>query len=79
MVCNPSWEEFHTRKKVADPVAATGYMMISGMFFGLAEIITFPIAVCSTAEALVMGKTIRFEYDSEGQVIKANGKKAIVK
>jgi YD repeat-containing protein len=63
-----SYDEFRTRRKISDNGAAQALGTLSGMSFGLAEVVLFPMEVWRVSWQAVAGQTLRFTYDEEGNV-----------
>jgi hypothetical protein len=62
------FEEFHTRRKISEPNAASACLMVSAGSFGLFELFMFPVSVCQTTAAGLFGQDVRFEYGHNGEV-----------
>jgi hypothetical protein len=67
-----SWEEFHTRKIVANPLREDPcYGMSVIMTYGLGEILYDGQILSSWGKAIVIGNQLRFSYDPGGRLIYA--------
>jgi YD repeat-containing protein len=68
------YDEFRTHRKISDNAAAQVYGM-GAVFFGLPEVVFFPMEVCRVSWQTIAGQTLRFTYDEQGNVksVKNNG------
>lgn len=67
-----SYGEFVSRKKYADPVAASVYGKSYGMTFGVLAVfepIAFTLEIAKYVKAKSIGRRVRFEFDFDGNVI----------
>lgn len=73
----PTFDEFHTRRKIADRDAAYMWGIGAGVTGGLSEIIVLPAVLGQYAGRKLVGQTIRFEYDKFDHVsqVYLNGRK----
>jgi hypothetical protein len=62
------YEEYHSRRKISDPVIASAYGMMFVMYFGLGEAVSLPIEAGRLASTTISGQEIRVTYDSADQV-----------
>ena len=65
-----SFEEFLTRRKISEQERAVGLNMASSMTGGLIEFIALPAELYRDSGRLLVGQTLRFEYDQTGKVAK---------
>jgi hypothetical protein len=63
------YEDFHTRRKIADWRDGTGYAMGYAMTLGLVELYALPRQVFITSKRSVLGQDLRFYYDETGKVV----------
>jgi len=62
------FEEFRTRRKIAEPFRGDLLGMSFAWTWGLAEVITFPYELYLLGNRSLLGQDIRFTYDSSGIV-----------
>jgi hypothetical protein len=62
------FEEFRTRRKIAEPSRSASLGMSAVMTFGLGELIMFPYELYLLGNRTLLGQDIRFVYDSAGTV-----------
>lgn len=63
------FEEFETRRKIAEPWKGIYLAMGYAATLGLGEFVWFPVQLFHTGRRTVLGQHIRFVYDSAGNVI----------
>lgn len=63
-----SFEEFLTRRKISEQERSVGLNMASTMTGGLIEFIALPAELYRDSGRLLVGQTLRFEYDQWGKV-----------
>lgn len=63
-----TYEDFHSRCKVAEPMRARALIMGTQMTLGLGELIFFPGELLLTGRRTLTGQDIRFTYDAAGKV-----------
>jgi YD repeat-containing protein len=62
------YEEYHTRRKIAERWSGEGYVMLDTATLGLAELYMFPAALVRLTRNSITGRTVRFTYDEQGNV-----------
>jgi hypothetical protein len=62
------FEDFHTRRKIAEPMRSISLGLGTVMTFGVSELFCFPGELCLLGRTSLLGRDIRFSYDSEGVV-----------
>jgi hypothetical protein len=62
------FEEFRTRRKIAEPMRSVSLGMSFVMTFGLGEAIMFPYELSLLGKRTLLGQDIRCVYDSAGTV-----------
>jgi hypothetical protein len=72
------YEEFHTRRKTAAFLRADLEDAASLATQGLAEIVLCPYEICDNGQRILLGRTVRFQYDSFGQVMNVTSDGALV-
>jgi hypothetical protein len=63
------FEDFHTRRKIADRRGYFGYPMGYAMTLGLIEFYALPRQLFITSKRSVLGQDLRFIYDETGKVV----------
>jgi hypothetical protein len=61
-----AYDDFRTRRKISDVDPAAGLCFV--MSFGLSEFVAFPEELYENEQRLLLGQTLRFEYDATGNV-----------
>lgn len=62
------YEEFNTRRKIAEPHDSLFFFMGNAVTFGLGEVVWFPLEVSRTVARSVTGCRLCFTYDKNGNV-----------
>src|SRR5262249_53409493 len=62
------FEEYHTRRKISEPMVAGVQLVLGMQSCGLMELLMFPAAVCHCTWTTLVGQDLRFEYTSNGEV-----------
>ena len=68
-----SYDEYFTRRKLAERWKGTGICMGFVMTLGLSEFYLFPRELICAARQRIEGNTVRFVYDADGNVIAVSG------
>jgi uncharacterized protein YceK len=63
-----SREDYCTRRKISEPMRSNSLGMGFAMTFGTAELVAFPMELCLLCRRTVLGQSLRFAYDDNGQV-----------
>ena len=63
------YEDFYTRRKIADWHGMTGYSMGYAMTLGFIEFYCLPRQLFITSKRSVLGQDLRFVYDETGKVV----------
>ncbi|HKB04997.1 MAG TPA: hypothetical protein VKD90_22430 [Gemmataceae bacterium] len=64
-----AFEEYLTRRKIADPSArGPGMAMVYGATYGLIDLIAVPYELYQVGRRTIQGQRLRFTYDADGQV-----------
>jgi hypothetical protein len=63
-------EDYCTRRKISEPVRSNSLGLGIAMTFGTAEVVAFPMELCFLCRRTVLGQSLRFAYDDNGQVMR---------
>jgi hypothetical protein len=63
-----SFEVYHTHQKIADQADADYLSMGIAMTYGVGELVAFPCELYLLGRNTIIGRDIRFTYDSSGKV-----------
>lgn len=61
-------EEYHTRRKIAEPMRGAGLGMGFAMTCGLTEFIAFPCECYRFSRRVLLGQSLAFTYDASGNI-----------
>jgi hypothetical protein len=64
-----AFEEYRTRRRISEPEVADLFFKYDAMTLGLFELVVFPAAICQTTWSTLVGRTLRFEYAENGDVL----------
>jgi hypothetical protein len=64
------FDQFRTRRKIADSHHSASLGMSWAMTFGLADLVEFPRELILVGGRLWDGQDLRFEYDASGRVVR---------
>jgi hypothetical protein len=64
------YDQFHSRRMIADQLHASHEVMASGMTLGLYEFVGLPNELVLVGGRLWAGQELRFEYDESGRVVR---------
>jgi len=67
-----AFDQYRTRRKFSDEMAAAGDGMGFAMTVGLGEFFAFPHELYLLAKRTIVGQDVRFEYDDSGVVTHAS-------
>jgi hypothetical protein len=75
------YEDFNSHKKIADPQRAGVLIMGDLMSCGLMEFVLFPYEMACFGKTAISGGTVRFFYDSSGNItdVYANGEQVALR
>jgi len=68
IVDGKTYDEYHTRRKIYDPMFYNELYMAVGMSCGLFEPIAFPLALYDLGSNTITGQELRFVYRADGTV-----------
>ena len=75
------FEDYLTRRKYAEVGRSYSDGLGFAMTYGLTEFIAFPLELFRNGKRLLIGQTLRFEYDSAGDITRAdlNGDECLIR
>lgn len=62
------FEEYETRRRIAEPLLGSNYGLSFAMTFGLSEVVNVPLECFRQTTDLSFGQTVRFYYDASGKM-----------
>jgi hypothetical protein len=63
-------EDYCSRRKISEPVRSNSLGLGFAMTFGTAELVAFPMEICFFSRRTVLGQSLRFAYEDNGQVMR---------